>query len=79
MVSRVILAIFLGLPQTMPASLSPYPQVYHTLLSKIREIAVELGSGTTSAMSKSLGLILSAASSTNIDQVCVLNLFFDSV
>ncbi|KAE9410119.1 hypothetical protein BT96DRAFT_953314 [Gymnopus androsaceus JB14] len=60
MASRVILAVFLGLPQMMP--------MYDSLLSKIREIAIELGSGTTSAMSKSLGLVLDATSSTNVDQ-----------
>jgi len=52
----------------MPATLSPYPQMYDSLLSKIREIAIELGSGTTSAMSKSLGLVLDATLSTNVDQ-----------
>ncbi|KAJ3739588.1 rRNA processing/ribosome biogenesis-domain-containing protein [Lentinula detonsa] len=69
MASRVIMAVFLGLPQMMPATLSLHTQVYHTLLCKIREAAIQLGSGTTSAMSQSLNLVLSAASSTGIDQV----------
>ncbi|KIK67924.1 hypothetical protein GYMLUDRAFT_36732, partial [Collybiopsis luxurians FD-317 M1] len=66
--SRVILALFLGLPQMMPARLSPYPYVYDALLCKIREAAIELGSGTTSTMSKSLNLIIGAVLNTNIDQ-----------
>ncbi|KAF9076870.1 rRNA processing/ribosome biogenesis-domain-containing protein [Rhodocollybia butyracea] len=69
MASRVILALFLGLPQIIPTTLSPYPQVYGLLLSKIHEIALELGSGSTSAMSKSLNLVLGAASNMDIDQV----------
>ncbi|KAJ3935036.1 MAG: rRNA processing/ribosome biogenesis-domain-containing protein [Lentinula lateritia] len=65
MASRVILAIFLELPQMTPATLSPYPQAHHAVVQKIRDTAVQLGSSTTSAMSQSLNLVLSATSGTD--------------
>ncbi|KAF5390544.1 hypothetical protein D9757_002613 [Collybiopsis confluens] len=66
MASRVILAMYLGLPQMMPATLSPYAHVYDALLSKIHEAGTLLASGTTSAMSKSLSLVLSAGTNMNV-------------
>ncbi|KAJ4475792.1 hypothetical protein J3R30DRAFT_3280941 [Lentinula aciculospora] len=69
MTSRVILAIFLRLPQMMQATLSLHPQVYYTLLCKIQDPVIQLGSGTTSAMSQTLNLILNATLSTDIDQI----------
>ncbi|KAJ3813902.1 rRNA processing/ribosome biogenesis-domain-containing protein [Lentinula aff. lateritia] len=65
MASRVILAISLELPQMTPATLSPYPHACHALVQKIRDTAVQLGSSTTSAMSQSLNLVLSATSGTD--------------
>lgn len=73
MASRVILAIFLELPQMTPATLSPYPQAHHAVVQKIRDTAVQLGSSTTSAMSQSLNLVLSATSGTD-DQVRKISL-----
>ncbi|KAJ3757971.1 rRNA processing/ribosome biogenesis-domain-containing protein [Lentinula raphanica] len=68
MASRIILAVLLELPQMIPSTLSPHIQVYHTLLNKIRQAAIQLGSGATSAMSESLNLVLTAASSTEIER-----------
>ncbi|KAH7930701.1 hypothetical protein BV22DRAFT_1000146 [Leucogyrophana mollusca] len=57
--SRVLLSISLTLPIVAPSSISPHPTLHGQLLGKVAEMCVELGRGTTSAMSKSLGLALS--------------------
>ncbi|KZP24698.1 hypothetical protein FIBSPDRAFT_951090 [Athelia psychrophila] len=56
--SRVLLSLLLALPQMLPAALAPNPQVYGRVLAKVHEMSVELAVGTTSAMSKSLGLVI---------------------
>jgi hypothetical protein len=58
--SRVALSLLLVLPQTSPASLSVDLTLHGQVLTKVHEICAELGSGTTSTMSKSLGLIINA-------------------
>ncbi|KAF5358971.1 hypothetical protein D9758_004780 [Tetrapyrgos nigripes] len=65
--SRVILSALLYLPQTAPGLVSPDLQVYEQLTSKIQNIAVELGAGTTTAMSKSLALVVRASSMAGLD------------
>jgi len=57
---RVLLSILLVLPQMPPASLSPDAALHGSVLAKTHELCAELGSGTTSAMSKSLGLVIRA-------------------
>ncbi|GLB33999.1 putative rRNA processing/ribosome biogenesis [Lyophyllum shimeji] len=59
--ARVLLSMQLALPHIPPASLSPDLQLHSELLKSLRSINTELGSGTTSVMSKSLGLVVRAA------------------
>jgi hypothetical protein len=59
--SRVLLSMLLVLPRMSPASLSPDPPLHGRVLAKVHEICAELGSGTTSVMSKSLGLVIQAS------------------
>ncbi|KAJ7639023.1 rRNA processing/ribosome biogenesis-domain-containing protein [Roridomyces roridus] len=56
---RVVLSILLALPQMAPASLSPDSKLYPLLLEQVQELNAEMGAGSTSRMSKSLGLVLS--------------------
>jgi pre-rRNA-processing protein RIX1 len=58
--SRVLLSMLHALPQMLPTSLSPDPTLHGRLLGEVQAISAELGSGTTSAMSKSLGLVIGA-------------------
>jgi hypothetical protein len=58
--SRVLLSMLLVLPQISPASLSWDPTLHGQVFAKVHELCSELGSGTTSTMSKSLGLVISA-------------------
>lgn len=68
--SRILLSILLTLPQISPASLSPYPSIYPDLLQLVHQITSELGSGTTSVMSKSLGLVVRTTTSGEDYGVC---------
>ncbi|KAG6821542.1 hypothetical protein H0H93_000051 [Arthromyces matolae] len=56
--ARVLLSILLALPELSPASLSTEPKLHTDLLQLVKTINTELGSGTSSVMSKSLGLVL---------------------
>ncbi|KAG5650306.1 hypothetical protein H0H81_012673 [Sphagnurus paluster] len=58
--SRVLLSMLLSLPQIPPAALSPDLQFHRELLQLVQSINTELGSGTASVMSKSLGLVVRA-------------------
>ena len=51
-----------------PTLLSPDSSFHEKLLGKLQEISTEIGSGTTSIMSKSLGLVVrSMGSRENAD------------
>ncbi|KAG6812998.1 hypothetical protein H0H92_014929 [Tricholoma furcatifolium] len=63
--ARVLLSILLGLPQISPASLSPDLVLYDELVQLVQSITAELGSGTTSVMSKSLSMVVRAAIAGN--------------
>lgn len=52
--------MLLALPQMSPELLSPDLTLHGRVLAKVREVCVELGSGTTNAMSKSLGIVIHA-------------------
>lgn len=71
--SRVLISILLTLPQISPASLSGDITLHKRLLQLVHSISAELGSGTTSVMSKSLGLIIRASIA---DEVCHPRIFF---
>jgi len=58
--SRVLLNVVLSLPLMSPASLSPNPRLHVDLSQLVLAISMEIGSGSTTAMSKSLGLIVRA-------------------
>jgi len=63
--SRVLLSMLLALTQMSPALLSPDLTLHGRVLGRVREICVELGSGTTSAMSKSLGIVIRAGTAVD--------------
>ncbi|KDQ64330.1 hypothetical protein JAAARDRAFT_27954, partial [Jaapia argillacea MUCL 33604] len=68
-VSRVVLSMLLSLPQMPAASLSTDMNLLGDLLSKVQDLAMERGIGTTSLMSKSLGLVIRGVSSSRNEQV----------
>ncbi|KAL6305864.1 hypothetical protein BKA93DRAFT_824657 [Sparassis latifolia] len=57
---RMLLSIYIALPQIPPALLSPDLSLHGALYVKVRNICTDLAIGTTSTMSKSLGLIISS-------------------
>jgi hypothetical protein len=59
--SRVLISVLLALPQMSPASLSADLTLHKRLLQLVHTMSTELGSGTTSVMSKSLSLVIRAA------------------
>ncbi|EEB98278.1 hypothetical protein MPER_02242, partial [Moniliophthora perniciosa FA553] len=65
---RVILSVMLHLPQMSPSLVSADVQMYHKLVKRIRHLALELSEGTTSAMGKSLGLVVRALSTAGFDE-----------
>ncbi|KAF5387632.1 hypothetical protein D9615_000575 [Tricholomella constricta] len=65
--ARVLLSMLLALPQISPASLSPDLKFHNNLLQSLQSVNTELGSGSTSVMSKSLGLIVRATLLENSD------------
>ncbi|KAI3612208.1 ribosome biogenesis protein rix1 [Moniliophthora roreri] len=68
MACRVILSVMLHLPQMSPSLVSADVQMYHELVKRIRDLALELSEGTTSAMGKSLGLVVHALSTAGFDE-----------
>ena len=59
--SRLLLAIYASLPQLPPPLLSPDLSLHSRLYAKLRRACVHLAIGSTSTMSKSLGLVLSVS------------------
>ncbi|THH14397.1 hypothetical protein EW146_g5930 [Bondarzewia mesenterica] len=57
-VSRVLLSIHLSLPLLAPSQVSQDLTLHPRIVGKIRAMCLEIGAGTSSVMSKSLGLIL---------------------
>ncbi|KAI0720268.1 rRNA processing/ribosome biogenesis-domain-containing protein [Cerioporus squamosus] len=57
--SRLFLSVYASLPQLPPALLSPDLSLHPRLYAKLQRACVNLAIGTTSTMSKSLGLMLS--------------------
>ncbi|KAF7985251.1 hypothetical protein HWV62_7918 [Athelia sp. TMB] len=56
--SRVLLSLLLTLPQMAPTALALDPRVHGHALAVVHTLSAELGLGTTSTMSKSLGLVI---------------------
>ncbi|CAL1701175.1 unnamed protein product [Somion occarium] len=56
--TRVLLSIYVGLPQTPPVHISLDTSLHGRILEKVSRICAEFAAGTTSTMSKSLGLVL---------------------
>lgn len=54
-----------------PAALSADLTLYGRLLFKVQQLTSELASGTSSVMSKSLGLVIRASGSDGANQVCL--------
>ncbi|KAF9453001.1 hypothetical protein P691DRAFT_802381 [Macrolepiota fuliginosa MF-IS2] len=57
---RVLIAILFSIGRIPPATLSPDPTLYQDVLSKLHDISTEFVAGTSSALSKSLPLIVGA-------------------
>ncbi|KAF9028466.1 hypothetical protein BDZ89DRAFT_1066113 [Hymenopellis radicata] len=65
---RVLLSILLFLPQKSPSSISPDVTLHRSLLQQVQDVTMELASGTTNTMSKTLAIVLKAVeSSSNVD------------
>ncbi|PFH51374.1 hypothetical protein AMATHDRAFT_3040 [Amanita thiersii Skay4041] len=60
---RVLVAVYLFLPRLTRASLSPDPAFYDHLFRSVRHIIADIGTGTSSALSTCLGLIISTPGS----------------
>jgi len=56
--SRIMLNVLLSLPQISPASLSQNPSLHPKLRQLVHAISMEIGFGSASVMSKSLGLVI---------------------
>ncbi|KAI0939408.1 hypothetical protein AcW1_004463 [Taiwanofungus camphoratus] len=56
--TRVLLSIYISLPQIPPALLSPDVDLHRRLYVNIRNVCVRLASGSSAMMSKSLGLVI---------------------
>lgn len=61
--------MLLGLPRTSASSISQDPGFIHTLYAKIQDFSLDIGSGTTSVMSKTLPFVIESALSANDPQV----------
>lgn len=68
--SRVLLNVLLLLPQISPAALSPDPSLHTDLCELVHVIGMEIGSGSASVMSKSLGLVIRATVAKENNIVC---------
>ncbi|RPD67014.1 hypothetical protein L226DRAFT_477086 [Lentinus tigrinus ALCF2SS1-7] len=62
--SRLCLSVYASLPQLPPVMLSPDLSLHSRLSAKLQRVCVNLAIGTTSTMSKSLGLLLSVSDHT---------------
>jgi hypothetical protein len=69
--ARVLISMALVLPQMSPASLSPDSNLHQKLLEMVHKTNAEIGSGTSSVASKTLGLVLrNMASCENSNVSC---------
>ena len=68
--SRILLNILLSLPQMSPASLSPNPRFHTDLCQLVHAICMDIGTGTPSVMSKSLGLVIRSVMAAENNNVC---------
>ncbi|KAI0650589.1 rRNA processing/ribosome biogenesis-domain-containing protein [Trametes meyenii] len=62
--SRLLLSIYASLPQLPPAMLSSDLSLHPRLYSKLQLVCAHLAIGTTSTMSKALGIVLSVSGGT---------------
>lgn len=74
-VSRLILSIALALPQIPPALLSPDPSLFERVYKQVRSLSVEIGTWSSSAMSRSLPLLLQTGLRVNDSEVRGFYLF----
>ncbi len=59
--TRLFLSIYASLPQMPPTLLSPDRSLHTRLCAKVQRVCIHLTIGTTSTLSKSLGLVLSVS------------------
>lgn len=55
---RVVLAMLFEITRMPPARFSPDPCLHSQVINKLHEIAIEIASGTSSTLSKSLPLVI---------------------
>ncbi len=55
---RIMLSIYVSFPQIPPSLLSPDLTLHTKIYQAVQRICLELGAGSTSTMSKSLGLVI---------------------
>lgn len=60
-IARVLLAVYMGLPTIPPSLLSPDTALHAKVYATVQATCTELGSGTTSTLSKSLSLVIGAS------------------
>jgi Na+-transporting NADH:ubiquinone oxidoreductase subunit NqrD len=66
--------MLLALRQMSPSALSPDATLHGRISGKVLELCTELGVGTTSDTSKSLGLVVSIAVNSGSELVSLVNL-----
>lgn len=69
LLSRVLLAIYVSLPLMQPSLISADLSLHGLVYEKVRAVCIEQASGTSNVLSKSLGLVLSNASSRQLGMV----------
>ena len=59
--ARVLIAVYIGISNIPPNLFSPDPALHSNVYELVQRICVELGAGTSSTLSKSLGLLVNAS------------------
>ncbi|KAH9844088.1 rRNA processing/ribosome biogenesis-domain-containing protein [Rhodofomes roseus] len=72
LLSRVLLAVYVSLPQMQPALVSADLSLHGKVHEKVRAVCIEQASGTSNVLSKSLGLVVSGMSPGQHDTVNIM-------
>lgn len=60
--TRVLLSMLLALSQTAPSALAPDPAFHNVLFGRVQAVCGDVGTRSTSVMSKSISLLIKAGS-----------------
>ncbi|KAJ3551411.1 hypothetical protein NM688_g4721 [Phlebia brevispora] len=58
---RILLAVYMAVPSIPPSLFAVEPALHHRVYEAVQRICAELGVGTASTLSKSLGLVIAAS------------------